>query len=156
MTRKNGLRAGFEPGIARAAAVLLTADSATLTDANIDPTLALNCAGFDTILVGAEIDGGVNPTLTVEPLFRDEEAPDGSRWKRLLVGARDGITPVASPAAEDTGALGANSDFAELRVFGAGKVFLRVKAVANAAGTTGWRVLVLGEKTRNVAGLLRG
>lgn len=154
MGRKNGLRAGAEPGIVREAASALAADSATLTDANIDATLVLDCSGFDSILVGCEIDGGVSPSMTIEALFRDEEAPDGSRWKRALLGARDGITAAGAPAAEDTGALDGAS-FVELRVFGARAVFLRIKAVTNAAGTTGWRVLAIGGKPRNVAGLNR-
>lgn len=155
MARKNGLRVGFEPGVAREATALLAAENAALTDANYPVSAAIDCSGFDSIFVGAEITGGAGPTLTVEALFRDGEAADGSRWKRVLLGAKEGITAAASPAAEDTGALGASSDFSELRVFGAKQVMLRIKAVANAAGTTAWKILVCGGKTRNAAGLLR-
>lgn len=140
MARKTGL---FEEvSIARDISGVIAADSATLTDANIPLAGAIQCRGFDTILVGVEIAGGAGPTATIEALFRDAEAADGSRWKRRLFGARDGITALASPAAEDTGALAANSDFIELRVHGAPLVFLRVKAVTNAAGTTSMKILV--------------
>lgn len=115
------------------------ADSGTLTDANISPTLAVNCRGFDTVFVGVELTGGTSPTATVEPLFRDAEAPDGSRWKRRLLGARPGVT-LAAIAADNTGALGANSDFVELRVHGAEAVFFRISAVAN--NPTNIKVLV--------------
>lgn len=155
MARKVGLRPVFEPGVAREATALLAADSATLSDANFPVAAAISCQGFDTIFVGAEIVAGAGPTMTVEALFRDAEAADGSRWKRLLLGAKDGITALASPASEDTGALGSNSDFAELRVFGAALVYLRIKAVASAAGTTAWKILVCGGKTRNTANIHR-
>lgn len=155
MARNNGLRPGFTPAVAREATALLAAENASLVDANYPVAQALNCEGFDSIFVGAEITGGAGPTMTIEALFRDEDAADGSRWKRVLLGAKEGITAAASPAAEDSGALGANSDFAELRVFGAKKVFLRIKAVANPAGTTAWKILACPGKTRNIAGVNR-
>ncbi len=140
MARKNGLF--DEVSIARDISGVIAADSATLTDTNYPLLGAIQCRGFDTIFVGVEIAGGTSPTATIEALFRDAEAPDGSRWKRRLFGARDGVTAAASPVAEDTGALAANSDFVELRVHGAPLVFLRVKAVANATSTTGMKILV--------------
>ena len=151
MARKHGLRPLGElaAGYARDEAATIAADNSTLSDANYPVAKAINCKGFDTILVGAEIVGGASPTITFEALFRDAEAADGSRWKRFLLGAKDGITAAASPAAEDTGALGNNSDFAELRVYGHELVFLRAKAVANAAGTTAWKCLVMpGRRSR--------
>lgn len=140
MPRKTGLY--DEVSIARDISGAIAADSATLNDTNFPLLGAIQCRGFDTIFVGVEIAGGSSPTATIEALFRDAEAPDGSRWKRRLFGAREGVTAIASPVAEDTGALGANSDFVELRVHGAPLIFLRVKAVTNAAGTTGMKILV--------------
>ena len=131
---------------ARSATAAIAADSATLTDANIDPTLALDCSGLDSIFVGVEIAGGSSPTMTVEPLFRDAGAADGSRWIRLMTGALDGVT-AASAANQNTGALSSNANFAELRVFGQ-KVFLRISAVANATSTTAWNILVMPGKAR--------
>ena len=64
----------------RTSATVIAADPGTLTDALIAPTLALNCGFCDTIFVTAEIAGGSAPSVTVEPLFYDAEAADGSRW----------------------------------------------------------------------------
>lgn len=64
------------------------ADSATLTDANISPTVsattggALACAGLETVLLAVELAGGTNPQVTLDLLFRDVDAADGSRWRR--------------------------------------------------------------------------
>lgn len=154
MARNDGLRPGAAPGVARLATALIAAESATLSDANFPVAQALNCEGFDTILVGVDITAGSAPTMTIEALIRDGEAADGSRWKRLLLGAKDGITTLGAVAAEDTGALDGTS-FVELRVFGAKQVMLRIKAVANAASTTAWKILVVGGRTRNMAGLVR-
>lgn len=147
MARGTGLRTG-ELTLVRSTSGVIAADSSTLTDVNFPTAQAIGCTGFDTILVGAEIDGGVSPTVTIEALFRDPEAPDGSRWKRMLLGAKEGVTGLASPAAEDTGALGNNSDLAELRVRGWPMVYLRVKAVANAGSTTAARILAAPGKPR--------
>lgn len=131
---------------ARSGSAVIAADSATLTDANIDPTLALDCSGLDSIFVGVEIAGGTNPTMTIEPLFRDEGAADGSRWFRLMTGALDGVT-LAAAANQTTGALSSNVNFVELRVFGQ-KVFLRISAVANPTSTTAWKILAMPGKAR--------
>ncbi len=133
---------------ARSATALIAADSATLSDANIPPASALDCSGLDSIFVGVEITGGTGPTMTIEPLFRDEGAADGSRWFRLMTGALDGVT-LGAAANKTTGALASNADFAELRVFGQ-KVFLRISAVANATSTTAWKILVMPGKARPV------
>lgn len=154
MARPAGL-SNTQLGAARTIAGVIAADSATLTDANIPPAQALDCTGFDTIFVGVEIAAGSSPTATIEALFRDADAADGSRWTRALVGAREGITAVANPASEDTGAL-ATLQLVELKVFGRSQVFLRVKAVANATSTTSMVVLAMGGKTRNISSLNRG
>ena len=146
MARKNGLITG-EVTVLRSAEAVIAADSATLNDTNIPPAQAIDCTGQDTILVGVEITGGSSPTMTIEALFYDENAADGSRWKRVLLGARDGVT-LASLAAEDSGALDGTS-FVEMRVFGAKKVFLRVKAVTNAGSTTAWKILGMPGRVRN-------
>lgn len=129
------------------------ADNATLTDANIPTAQAIDCSGFDTILVGVEFTAGTTPTATVEALFRDADAADGARWKRVLLGAKPGITAVAAPgAAEDTGALDGTA-LSELLVFGRKLVFLRVKAITGTP--TNVHVLVTGGRTRNIASLNR-
>lgn len=66
-----------------------SADSATLTDANFSPTAsdttggALNAYGFQSVWLNVEFTGGTAPTVTIEMLFRDAGAADGSRWKRV-------------------------------------------------------------------------
>lgn len=130
----------------RSGAGAIAADSATLSDANFPPAEAIDCTGYDSILVGVDVDGGASPTMTIEALVRDENAADGARWKRLLLGAAPGVT-LAALANETTGAL-APGNLAELRVFGAKQVFLRATAVANSGGTTGWRILGIPGKTR--------
>lgn len=156
MARPAGL-SNTQIGSARTIAGAIAIDNATLTDANIPATDglgAIDCTGFDTIFVGVEIVAGTNPTATIEALFRDADAADGSRWTRALLGARDGVT-LAALAVEDTGAL-APLTMVELRVYGRPVVFLRVKAVTNSASTTSMKILVMGGKTRNIASLNRG
>jgi hypothetical protein len=133
----------------RSATAVIAADSGTLTDANIDPTVALNCWGYDSIFVAVEIANGTSPTMTIEALFRDQDAADGSRWMRLMLGAKDGVT-LAALANETTGALAPNANPVELRVFGFTQVFLRVTAVANATSTTSWSILAMPGKKRAV------
>jgi hypothetical protein len=133
----------------RSATAAIAADSGTLTDANIPPAQALDCWGFDSIFVAVEITGGASPTMTVEALFRDADAADGSRWERLMLGARDGVT-AAALANENTGALAPNANPVELRVFGARSVFLRITAVANAGSTTAWKIIAMPGKKRAV------
>jgi hypothetical protein len=147
---------GLIPGavsILRSIAGVIAADSGTLTDANIPPAGAIDCTGFDTLLVGVEIDAGSSPTMTIEALFYDPQAADGSRWHRLFLGAAPGVTATAL-ANETTGAL-ASGAFAELRVFGAKQVFFRVTAITNAASTTASRILAMPGQTRNVKGVTR-
>jgi len=102
---------------------LIAAESSTLTDANFPVAQALDCAGFDTIWVGVEITAGTNPTMTIEVLVRDDDAADGARWKKLLVGSPDGVTAAAA-ASQKTSALDGTS-FAECKVYGR-KVMLRI------------------------------
>lgn len=120
---------------------VIAVDNTDLHDVNIDPTIAVNCAGWDSLMVGVEIDGGSAPTMTVEALFRDPGAPDGARWKRMLHGARPGVT-LAALAAEDTGVLD-GTKLVELRTHGHSLVYFRVSAVANPTSTTGARILVM-------------
>lgn len=143
MARKSGGLWTGETTVARSASGgVIAADSATLTDANIPPAQALDCAGYDTVLVGVEVTVPGTSTMTVEALFYDPDAADGSRWSRHLLGAPPGVTAVAAPAAETTGALpGTGASYAELRVNGHSKVFLRVTAVANSGATTGYKIL---------------
>lgn len=136
-----GITLASSLAVARETSGIIAIDSATLTDANIDPTLGLNCWAWDTIWVGVEITLGTNPTATIEPLFRDADAPDGSRWKRRLMGAAPGVTPAVATS-QSSGALGANSDLVEFRVAGSPLVYLRVSAVTNATSTTGLKILV--------------
>lgn len=124
---------------------VIAADSATLTDANIPPGGAFDCRGFQTIWVGVEIVAGTAPTATLEILVRDADAADGLRWKKLLVGAPDGVTPAAA-ASQKTPALDGTALY-EVRVEGR-NVFFRVDAVANAAGTTSMKIIAMGGKPR--------
>jgi hypothetical protein len=140
---------------ARSVAGTIAADAATLTDTFIAPTLAISCQMFDTIFVGAEISGGTAPALTVEPLFYDKEAADGSRWKRIAVGALPGVDPVASSASQ-TVSLASNATMAELMVFGHPQVFLRVTAVTNATATAGYTVVAMPGRVRPSFDKLRG
>jgi hypothetical protein len=127
--------------VAREISGVIAADNSTLTDANIDPDAAINCAGFETIWAGVEVTGGSSPTVTLEPLFYDPSAADGSRWWRSYVGAASGITAIAAPVAQVTPALGAGQ-MVELRVDGHPQVYLRRTAVANSGSTTAMRILV--------------
>lgn len=157
MARKTG---GFWTGLItelRAVTALLAADNTTLTDANIPPASAIDCSGLDTVLIGVEVTGAPTATITVEALFYDAEAADGARWRRLLLGAPPGVT-LAALANETSGALGvaANAiNLVELRVFGHSKVFFRVSAVANPAGSTAWKIIGMPGKVRGDRALSR-
>lgn len=141
---------GGQLALARTITGVIAADSSTLTDANIDPTLAINCSGLDTIFLGVEIDAGSSPTATIELLFRDPDAADGSRWRRLLLGARLGVVaPTSAPLSETTGALIPAGAMVELCCFGRPCVFPRVTAVANATSTTAMRIVAMPGVTRN-------
>lgn len=64
-----------------------------------DPLLggAFDADGFATVWLGVEIASGTNnATATIALLVRDDGAPDGHRWKGLLVnGAATEVTPPA-------------------------------------------------------------
>lgn len=135
----------FVPGYifaARTGAAIIAAEGTDYSDANYPVASAINCSVYQTIFVGCEITGGSSPTMTIEPLFRDPDAADGARWKRLLVGAPPGVT-LAAAATATTGALAPDVSLAELRVFGWPLVYLRISAVANAASTTAWKILAM-------------
>src|SRR5688572_27523259 len=102
----------------------IAAESATLSDANYPVANAINCARFDTIWVNVEIAAGTNPTATLEVLIRDEDAADGARWKRMLVGAPPGVTLAAAASQKTTALTGAA--FYEVRVEGRSLVQLRI------------------------------
>jgi hypothetical protein len=115
---------------ARLKSVVLAADSATLTDANIPTSEALDCTGFETLLVRVDVTGGTTPTATLEALFRDPDAADGSRWVRRV---NSGGTTIKTPALS----VGQET---EVTVDGWNSVFLRVDAVTGASGSTAWAV----------------
>lgn len=141
MARATKLSFG-EVAVVRSATALLAADSATLSDANFPVADAIDCSKLDTIFVGPEITGGTNPTMTIEALFRDSDAPDGQRWKRLYLGAAPGVTATAL-ANETTGAIQTGLGYAELRVYGCPQVYLRITAVGSPTSTTAWKILAL-------------
>lgn len=144
MARPTGLHPS-RVAVARTKSGVIAIDSATLTDANIDPDEAFDCRGYQTVWVGVEIAGGTSPTATIEALVRDEDAADGARWKRLLVGSPDGVT-LASAASAKTSALDGTALY-ELRVDGR-LVFFRVDAVTNSSSTTSLSILVMPGKPR--------
>ena len=94
----------------------VSADSATLTDANFPATAdatnggAIAFDGVESIIVAVVLTAGTAPTATLELLWRDEDAADGSRWKRKE-------SPLALTAA-----------FQEVYVFGS-KIYPRLSAV---------------------------
>lgn len=138
----------------------LAADSSTLTEANIPVTQAVDCSGYDSIFVGCEIAGGTNPTMTIEALFRDSEATDGGspatgmRWRRLLAGAREGVTVATAVSALETVTVGTGTGaatFAEIRTYGHKYVFLRITTVGGTVSTTtGWTILVKPGRVRPI------
>lgn len=137
MTRTDRVFSKHDVAVIRSISGTIAADSATLTDANIVPAAGFNCRGYNSVLVGVEVDGGTNPTITLEPLFYDGGAADGARWRRLLIGGSPQQTP----------ALGAGT-FVELMVYGWPRVYLRRTAVTNATSTTAMRILAIPGSTR--------
>jgi uncharacterized Zn-finger protein len=87
-------------------------------------------------------------------MFYDAEAADGSRWKRLAVGAAPGV--VATVAAAQSVTLTHGATMAELQVFGHPKVFLRVSTVANSPATTGYTVVAMPGRVRPSFDKLKG
>jgi hypothetical protein len=144
MARPGGLST-TQVAAAREISGEIAADSATLSDALFPPASALDCRGFDSIFVGVEITGGVSPTCTIEPIFRDGDAADQARWGRLLVGSPPGVT-AASAAVQSTGAL-APLTMVELFVFGR-LVYLRRTAVTNEGSTTAMKILAIPGRPR--------
>lgn len=122
---------------ARSGSAQIATDSATLTDANILPAEGFTCRGLETIWVRVEITNGTNPTMTLEALYRDEDAADGARWVRN----RDSSGVLTTPAL-------AVGQAAEITVDGWHKVHLRISAVANATSTTAWKIQVRPGKRR--------
>lgn len=123
--------------LVRSASATIAADSATLTDTNIPPASAINCRGLETLWVRVDITNGTNPTMTLEALFRDADAADGSRWVRN----RDASGVLTTPA------LAVGQAF-EVTVDGWRSVFLRIAAVANATSTTAWAIYARPGKRR--------
>lgn len=135
---------GAKFALLRTVAGAIAADNATLSDANYPVASAFDATGFDTVFIGVEIDGGSSPTATIELLFRDEDAADQQRWKRLKFGAIEGVVaPGSAPAVQDTGALTPNADMVELVTLGRRIVYPRVKAVTNSGSTTALRIIAI-------------
>ncbi len=145
MGRPNGL-SGSQVAEVRTFTGVIVADNASLVDANYPLDQALTCRGYQTIWVGVEIAGGSAPTATLEILVRDEDALDGKRWKKLLVGSPDGVTAAAA-ASQKTPALDGTAFF-EVRVEGR-VVFFRIDAVTNPGSTTGIKILAIPGKPRS-------
>ena len=125
-----------------AAPVSAGGDPVPLTDASYDPAAALSAQGFETILVGIEVLNGTGQEAVVlEPLFYDVGGVDGSRWRRRLVGASEGTTPLGACVPQQTPPLGAGQDY-ELRVDGWSLVFLRVVSVTGQQPATAIHLLV--------------
>lgn len=105
----------------------VTADSATLTDANISPTIStstggpVDCGRLATIWFGVEFTAAGSASITLDPLVRDAAAADGSRWKRLLFGPNEASQAAFKPVLDGSG-------FVEIRVEG-NLVFPRIHAV---------------------------
>lgn len=116
----------------------IAADNASLVDANYPVAAAFDARGFESVWVGVEIAGGSSPTATLEMLARDPDAADGSRWKSVGTG--------------DTGAL-TGAALVEVRTEGRPLIFPRIKAVANATGTTSIKILVMPGKPRSRSGV---
>ena len=148
---------GAKAALVRTIPGTIAADSATLTDASFPVAAAIDATGYDTVFFGVEIDGGSSPTATLELLFRDEDAPDGQRWKRFKFGALEGVVAPGSAAAnQTTGALSSGLDMVELVTLGASKIFVRVTAVANSGSTTAMRILAKPGIVRPQKALVRG
>ena len=99
-TRPIGLSPEHVAAVRTVSGSPVTTDAAPYADAHCppipDPTTggAIDTTGFATIWLGVEVTGGGGITVTILPLVRDDGAPDGSRWKSLIVnGAALQITP---------------------------------------------------------------
>lgn len=121
--------------IVRTVAGVIAADNSTLSEVNIPVASALNCVGFDTILVRPVITAGTNPAVVIEPLFYDEFAVSGARWQRLILSPTAGAVPAGDDAIPTTCALG-NGQMEEIQTFGFKHVFLRIASVVNPALTS--------------------
>src|SRR5690349_16286964 len=106
----------------------VTADSSTLTDANIPTTGIVDCTGLSTIWVavemsnaGTQIASGAGSIL-LDQLWRDGTAADGFRWKRPLFGA------ISAPPAAEAIPLDAGGGWIEMRVDGA-QIFPRISSI---------------------------
>lgn len=64
----------------------LNTDAALPAEASVALGGMVAANSFQTVWLGLECEGGTNPTATVSPRVRDNDAPDGSRWKDLSIG----------------------------------------------------------------------
>lgn len=123
MARKVTMTLGAVAAVRVVTGAPVAADSTTLADATFpeatDATTggAIECRGYSTIWLGVEFVGGTNPTVVIEPLVRDTEAADQSRWKTTLSGG----------SVVRTSAL-TGASFEEVRVDG-GRIYPRIHAV---------------------------
>ena len=81
---------GLSPSKVSLARKVTAADS-DFTDTGLPPTTSATDGGmvragsFQTVWLGLECPDGTAPTATVAPRVRDDDAPDGSRWKDLTI-----------------------------------------------------------------------
>lgn len=105
----------------------VAADSTTLTDTNYPAAANATTGGamrfwnVEALLVALESEGGAGVSVTLSPLFRDEDAADGARW-RAVSGASGSVT------------LASGGPFEVVAVHGA-HVFPRITAVTGSPTT---------------------
>lgn len=145
MARPAGLPANMRKwGAIRTINAAPAADPAPpFTDLNYPVSRIQSASRFESIFIGYEIDGAA-PGILLEfsLLFRDEDAPDGSRWVQALVGEVRGVADLGAAQVQQTPAL-APGQFAELFTFG-WDFYPRIVSVANVGAASALRILARG------------
>lgn len=70
-------------GTAKLRSAVTTADSATLSDGNFDPTTATACANWFRVAIYPRFTGGTAPTVTIQILVRGNIADGTGYWAVL-------------------------------------------------------------------------
>lgn len=126
-------------------------DPAVFSDASYPIAGAIDCTGIDVLELRVEVDGGTNVTVTLGPLFRDDDGPSssGSKWYEMAMAGGPPVSAIAAPAVANnrTAALPATVTTTSgpsglLFVAGCPFVFPRVVSVGGTlAGTTACRIM---------------
>lgn len=93
-------------------AAITAADGTTYDDAHFDPTLCVDCNGWETVIVYGKFVAGASPTVVFEVLMKGPVANNWIRQPTLTTASADGV-------------------MSEIKAYGR-KLFFRVNTISGA------------------------